>query len=482
MKREQEFVKSSLVLSIGTILPKFASLITLPIVTGYLTKVEYGIYDLITILVSLVLPIATLQMQSAAFRFLIANRNKRVQQKKIITNIIVFTVPICLLTLIILYFFSPGLNAFTRVLIILYFFADIVLTTVRQISRGLAMNLVYSISAIVNSVIEMLLVVALIWAMHYGLNGVLLAMITAQTCSLLYICLKTHVLSYIDFKLISVKQIKDMLTYSWPMIPNSLSSWIMRVSDRLVLSWFMGIEANAIYAVANRLPNIFSIVQSTFSLAWQENASISVEDEDSAQYYGKMFDNIFSLLVGCMALLIAFTPIIFRILIRGDYDEAYNHIPILYLAMMFSTISSYLGGIYIAHMKSKEIGITTAIAAAMNFLINICFVNLIGIYAASISTFVSYIWLSVYRMINIQKIQRIKFNIQRIILLVLVLMVMAILCFWRIVIVDIINIIAAVIVAASLNRTLIIAFFHFLRSQVKSKIVKKKNTYPPRKI
>ena len=80
MKREQEFVKSSLVLSIGTILPKFASLITLPIVTGYLTKVEYGIYDLITILVSLVLPIATLQMQSAAFRFLIANRNKRVQQ------------------------------------------------------------------------------------------------------------------------------------------------------------------------------------------------------------------------------------------------------------------------------------------------------------------------------------------------------------------------------------------------------------------
>ena len=89
MKREQEFVKSSLVLSIGTILPKFASLITLPIVTGYLTKVEYGIYDLITILVSLVLPIATLQMQSAAFRFLIANRNKRVQQKKIITNIII---------------------------------------------------------------------------------------------------------------------------------------------------------------------------------------------------------------------------------------------------------------------------------------------------------------------------------------------------------------------------------------------------------
>ena len=133
----------------------------------------------------------------------------------------------------------------------------------------------------------------------------------------------------------------------------------MRVSDRLVLSWFMGIEANAIYAVANRLPNIFSIVQSTFSLAWQENASISVEDEDSAQYYGKMFDNIFSLLVGCMALLIAFTPIIFRILIRGDYDEAYNHIPILYLAMMFYFFNSVFNTLIssassILHMVSND--------------------------------------------------------------------------------------------------------------------------------
>ena len=68
MSREKEFVKNSAILSIGTIFPKITSIITLPIITGCLTKADYGIYDLITVSVLLVLPVATLQMQAAAFR------------------------------------------------------------------------------------------------------------------------------------------------------------------------------------------------------------------------------------------------------------------------------------------------------------------------------------------------------------------------------------------------------------------------------
>lgn len=470
MKREQEFVKNSMILSIGNILPKFTSIVTLPIVTGYLTKAEYGTYDLITILVSLILPIATLQMQAAAFRFLITVRNDLEKQKSIITNIIVFTIPVCVITLSILFFWFSGIDITTRFIVLVYFFVDILLATAKQICRGLDMNFVYSISSIVNSFVEMLLVIAFLWALHLGLNGVLLAMILAQICSLIYLLLKSCVLSFIDLKLISLKQIKRMLSYSWPMIPNSLSAWIMRVSDRLILTWFMGVEANAIYAVANRLPNIFNVVQNTFSMAWQENASISVADKDSGEYYGKMFDRIFNLLVGCMALLIAFTPIIFRILIRGDYSEAYNHMPILYLAMMFSAIASYLGGIYVAHMKSKEVGITTAIAAALNFIINICFVKLIGIYAATLSTLFGYIWLVIYRMKDIQKIQKVAFNYKRIIILVLLLVCMAILCFLRITVVDIINMIVSIIVSFLLNKELVIGLWNIGISTIKKRM------------
>ena len=62
MSREGKLVKNTLILSIGTFLPKLASFVTLPILTAYLTKEEYGTYDLITVLVSLLLPAVTLQI------------------------------------------------------------------------------------------------------------------------------------------------------------------------------------------------------------------------------------------------------------------------------------------------------------------------------------------------------------------------------------------------------------------------------------
>ena len=317
MKREQQFVKSSVILSIGTIVPKMTSIVTLPIITGCLTKAEYGTYDLITILVSLILPIATLEMQAAAFRYLVNLRGELIEQKRCITNITAFTVPVCIVVLAVFYFFLFNMSPSTRLLILLYFFIDIVLITVRQMARGLSLNMAYSFSAIINSVIEMLLMALLLFGLHRGLNGALVALILSQTCSLVFISQKTNILSYMDWSLISWEKIKEMLSYSWPMIPNSLSSWIMRVSDRLILSLFMGVEANAIYAVANKLPNLFNIIQSTFTLAWQESATLSVDDADSGEYYGKMFDRIFNILVVGMAVLIAFTPIIFRILIRA---------------------------------------------------------------------------------------------------------------------------------------------------------------------
>ena len=93
MSREKNLIKNTLILSIGTVVPKLSSFIILPILTSNLTKAEYGTYDLITILVSLFLPAVTLQLQTAAFRFLIEEKESKINKKKIISNIFMFIVP-----------------------------------------------------------------------------------------------------------------------------------------------------------------------------------------------------------------------------------------------------------------------------------------------------------------------------------------------------------------------------------------------------
>ncbi|MGO4943699.1 lipopolysaccharide biosynthesis protein [Streptococcus alactolyticus] len=467
MNREKALAKNTFIIAIGTFLPKFSSIITLPIITGGLTKAEMGTYDLISTLVSLFLPVATLQIQSAAFRFLIDVREDEKETKRIITNIISFILPTSLIALTILYLCLGNVSLVIRWLICLYFFSDILMLSTQQIVRGLSNNKLYSASSVTISFSNMLLIVLTISVGKQGLVGVLASITIATTIGLILLLVKGHILSRIDLSLLSRKTLLEMLSYSWPMIPNSLSNWVLSFSDRAVLTAFMGLEANAIYSVANKIPALFTTVQGTFVFAWQENASLASKDSDADTYYAEMFDSIFGILVGIMALLIAATPILFWLLIRGDYKEAYYQMPILFMGMLFSSMASFIGGIYVAHKKTRSVGVTTILAAACNLVIDLVFVHKIGIFAASISTLVSYVFLTIYRMVDVQKFQKVKFNTGRFCLLIALLVLMCAICWIDTVALNVLNIILGCIIAVVVNRKIMKSILLTLKNKMK---------------
>lgn len=467
MNREKALAKNTFIIAIGTFLPKFSSIITLPIITGGFTKAEMGTYDLISTLVSLFLPVATLQIQSAAFRFLIDVREDEKETKRIITNIISFILPTSLIALTILYLCLGNVSLVIRWLICLYFFSDILMLSTQQIVRGLSNNKLYSASSVTISFSNMLLIVLTISVGKQGLVGVLASITIATTIGLILLLVKGHILSRIDLSLLSRKTLLEMLSYSWPMIPNSLSNWVLSFSDRAVLTAFMGLEANAIYSVANKIPALFTTVQGTFVFAWQENASLASKDSDADTYYAEMFDSIFGILVGIMALLIAATPILFWLLIRGDYKEAYYQMPILFMGMLFSSMASFIGGIYVAHKKTRSVGVTTILAAACNLVIDLVFVHKIGIFAASISTLVSYVFLTIYRMVDVQKFQKVKFNTGRFCLLIALLVLMCAICWIDTVALNVLNIILGCIIAVVVNRKIMKSILLTLKNKMK---------------
>ena len=410
MSREGKLAKNTFILSIGTFLPKLAAFIILPILTGYLTKEEYGTYDLVTVLVSLILPAATLQIQTAAFRFLIDVRKDDSRIKSIITNIFAFIIPTSLIALVILYFFLPG-EVGIRLLICVYFLADILVNGARQVSRGLEKNLDFSISAIVSSLGKMIFAVIFVWYLRIGLTGAIIALALSSTVSLIVLMIRARLYKYIDVSLISWKEIKNLISYSWPMVPNSMSMWVMRVSDRFVVTMFMGVAANAVYSVANKIPSLLTLAQSTFTMAWQENASIVSKDEDAPAYYSAMFHTMFNLMAGALGLLICATPLLFKLLILGDYAEAYFQMPVLFLGMFFYSQCAYLGGIYVAYKDTKSVGITTMAAAACNLLVDLATIKWIGLYAASGSTLISYLLLFIFRAVDVRKLVKIKYQV-----------------------------------------------------------------------
>ena len=396
-----------------------------------------------------------MQISTAAFRFLIDVREDKEKIGKIVSTIFCFVTLVSFVSLLILFIVFPIHNTAIKLAVCLYYMADILVNATRQIVRGLDGNIDYSISAIISAIGKMIFAVLFVEYMKSGLLGAIISLFGASFISLIVILIRSKVYKYFSFKNINKESLKNLLAYSWPMVPNCMSMWIINLSDRLVVTAVMGPAVNALYAVANKFPSLLTLAQTTFTMAWQENASIVSKDKDADEYYSSMFRTMFNLIAGFFGLLIAATPLLFVLLIKGDYSEAYNHIPILFLGMFFYSLSAFIGGIYVAYKKTLSVGITTFVSAVINLVVNLALIHWIGLYAASVSTLVSHLFLFLFRIIDVRKIVKLRFDAKHIIIIMALIILECFICFQHTLILDCLNFVLSCIVFFLLNRSFV---------------------------
>ena len=474
MGRKTDLAKNTLIFSIGTVLPKISVFITLPALTGCLTKEEYGTFDLVFVIMPLFLPILTLNIRSAAFRFLIDARNDAGKIQNIVSNTLIFSFAVSAVSLPVIFFLLPG-SFMVRLLTCIYMPISLTNATMRMFSRGLGRNFDYSVSVVADSLFKVIFIIIFLRVFNMGLNGAILAVLAASASAGLFIFFNAKIYRYVSLSTFSISEIKELIAYSCPAIFNSLSWWIINTSDRLIISSFIGLAANAVYAVARKFPALLNIAQSTFSMAWTENASLAIKDKDSSAYYSSMFRIIIDLMGGLLGLIICFTPILFSVLIRGDYSDAYNQMPILFAAAFFHCLSGFLGGIYTACKNMKRVAVTTMEAAFCNLVIDLALIKFVGLYAASISTLISYIAVVIIRMRDAQKMVGIKYDYKHIALVLTVMTVETVLCFFRNAILDVVNAIIGLTFFAAFNKNLMLN----VKKKVSAKIKRNKQKASP---
>ena len=448
-------MKNTLILSLGTFLPRVAVFITLPIYTANLSKADYGTYDVVVFIAYLMTVVITMQVHQAAFRFLVGEKDSE-KKIEVISNTTLFVLPTAITAALAIFLLLWSENSISvRIAISCYIFMEIILSVVGQIIRGLGGNKVYSIGAIIQSFLNMVFVVVLMEFLDKGFLGLLTSLNIAILCAVIYMTSKIGLTKYIRIQSFNKSMIAQMISYSWPLIPNSISMWLLNVINRIIIIIVLGIEMSAVFAVATKIPLLFTTAYGAFNMAWQESASIASEDKDSGEYYGNIFDGLFGFLVGAMAVLIATTPFVFELLIRGDYQEAYYQMPLLFIGMFFSSLASFYGGIYIALKKTKSVGISTIVAVGIALLINTTLINKLGLYAASISTMVSFLALTVYRGYDTKKFRKINYKKKKIVLGISLLVVMCVFCYQKDLVYNIMNMVLAVAVAVTYNLSII---------------------------
>lgn len=90
----------------------------------------------------------------------------------------------------------------------------------------------------------------------------------------------------------------------------AVAVWILNLSDRFFVTFFLGLEANAIYVISNKILNLINSFYSVFNLAWTENTFRLTEKEKKDGYYSIIFDEFYTLLVGLILTLITIFAII----------------------------------------------------------------------------------------------------------------------------------------------------------------------------
>ena len=174
-------------------------------------------------------------------------------------------------------------------------------------------------------------------------------------------------------------------------------------------------------------------------------------------------------MAGFMSFLIGGAPIIFSILIRGDYSEALNQIPVLLMAMLFFGLSSFMGGVYIAFLQTRSVGITTMVAAAINLIVDISTIRWIGLYAASGSTLVSYIALFLYRVVNVRNYITLAYDVKHMIFTFAVLAVQIYLYYMHSLPVTIVNMTFGAVFFILLNKRNLAVILRKLASKIEKK-------------
>lgn len=403
MNRGKKLVKNTIILAIGQLSSKIFTFLLIPIYTALLTPEDFGRIDAIQTVVSLSMYFVTLQIENSIFRFLIENRNKRKNQNSYVTNgYYVLTIMSVFFTILILI-----INLIHKldyiVIIILLIWAQGFYLYSSNFARGLGKNIDYSIASFVVTLTSLVVNILFIVIFKMGGISIIFALLISNFIGTLYYVIRIKIWEYIDLKLVNRTQIKEMLDYSLPLIPNAISWWISNASDRILIMIFLGASFNGVYAAANKIPTIYTTLFNIFNIAWSESVSLSINDEDKTEYINKAMNSSLKFFSFINLLIILFSSLMFNILIGEKYYNAYNHIYILSIALFINSICSMLGGILTGLMNTKVIGWTTALGAIVNAIINLLFIKKIGLYAASLSTLASYIVILYFRYKEVEK-------------------------------------------------------------------------------
>ncbi|MFY9357013.1 MAG: oligosaccharide flippase family protein [Defluviitoga tunisiensis] len=403
MNQYKSLIKNSVLFAIGSIGSKAIQFFMLPLYTRMLTTSDYGQLDVLQTTISLLIPLITFQAVEAVFRYSVDMRENKSASSVLMNGIL-----LCLFGMLISLLLFPvftRIEPFSSYLLFFYLilFFSMMNGILRQFVRGLgtikafvASDLAYAASFVTFNIIFLVY-------LKMGLKGYFLSMLLAHLINTFILLVFGNVFKYLNFKSFDKSFMKTMLIYSIPLIPNGLMWWVMSVSDRYILTYYMGFDATGIYSVSYKFPSLITLVNGIFFMAWQLSAMQEYGKEGYEDFYKNIFGVLSSLLFLVTGLILLILKPLMSVFVADAFYESWKYVPMLLLGTVFQAFSSFFGTNYTASKKTKGAFTTTVVGAAVNVGLDFLLIPFWGIQAAAFSTLLGYVATCLMRVFDSKK-------------------------------------------------------------------------------
>ena len=318
MNETKRLLKNTGFLAIGNFGAKVAAFVLLPLYTSILSTSDYGTYDYIVALNAFLLPVITLCIHEAMFRFVIDTGNEGKDYQRTVSNSFVIVLINTVVLLIVFCILHYTVSFAYLWWLYLYNVACVLYTFAVYLLRGMGRMKEYATIEGAKNIAQIIMNVVSIVFLKWGLYGLILSMCISELISVVVVFFRVKFFRQIKFKLVSAPLLKEMLKYALPLVPNSICTQIINLSDRVMIKGVLGAGPNGIYSVSYKFPNIVETLFHFFTNAWGESASRALKNdrEHITFFYNNLYREINNVVFSLVLLMTSGMPILFRIFVR----------------------------------------------------------------------------------------------------------------------------------------------------------------------
>lgn len=343
---------------------KIIPFLLIPIITTYLSPIEYGEISIINIIIEIT-TILILLAANTYYRvefFKVDKDDRLILLNRLISNVILNYLIITILLLFINKFY-PEIHYSTSIITTIALFQSIIYIYISYFQckeKSISVGIINISFATLSNFLFLFLIIKLNLKEDARYYSYLISVVIL--CVVIFLFLKEKK-SFLKPKLIP-----PYYRFGFEILPHAISWWARNGIERLLIANYISIYTVGVYSLALQFISILVIVSNALNQAYMPAIMKSMVDKNSKLTNNIIKKIIIINIVFCLSLSIS-SYFILPIFINKEFSLAKNYLSIMALSFIFQAIIAAYSNIFYFYKKNKQLSIITFISSLLNIML-----------------------------------------------------------------------------------------------------------------